>query len=279
MAASQLNAYKKERRTQARALTRQALFIHDYVQIKHSDIYKEAAIKYNEINQHNSTKPDLRKTAEFRLWKNDMAAVNNRPQTLVPRQRPYTYKKPTYGNIVVNTTATSPQHNTCSPKKQCDIPVNQRTMCLNIRLISPPPVQRKPLQPPEVISNIQETVMEEGDRAEDSDPTTRDIQSISPPHVQPPEVISNIQETVMEEGDRAEDLNPTIFDEISAETMEIILTELRADPHLKTMMENIEKTAEQGETAEQEETIEELIGLTVDVPELYDPLEEEMMCW
>ena len=278
MATSQLNAYKRERRNQARIITRQALFIDEYVQTKYPDIYIEAANKYNEINQYNSTKPDLRKTLEFRLWKNGFAAVNNRSQAPVRRKRPYNYKKQTYRNIVVSTTTTNPQHNTYSPKKQINMQVNERTMCLNIRLL-PPPVQRKPLQPPEVISNIQETVIEEGDQAEDSDPTTRDIQSISPPPVQPPEVISNIQETVMEEGDRAEDLNPTIFDEISAETMETILTELRADPHLKTMMDNMEKNTEQEETAEQEETIEELIGLTVDVPELYDPLEEEMLCW
>ena len=269
MATAQLNAYKREKRIETKMLTRQSLFIKEYVQVKYPDIYKEAATMYNEINQHYSMKPDLRKTVEFKLWKNSIAAINNQPQTPVPPQKPYIYKRTTYKSIPVDTainTTTGHQPQSESSKKQTDGRVTGREMCLNIQLITPP-VAHKTTQPPEGISTTQETV------------------------IHPPEGISTTQETVIQEGDRTEyidpiirdelspqnmeeDIDPTIIDEISPEIMENIITELRADPQLKNMMDNIEKNVEREETVE-----EELIGLMIDMPELYDPLEEESMFW
>ena len=64
MAVSQSNFYKNQRRNQAKILTREAIFINEYVQTKYKDIYREAANLYNEINKKYPQKPDLRKTTE-----------------------------------------------------------------------------------------------------------------------------------------------------------------------------------------------------------------------
>ena len=258
MAMSQSNQYKNEKRNRYKMLAREAMFIEEYVQIKYKDIYQEAASMYNQINQNNTMKPDLRKTVEFRRWKNTIAAANNQPLTPVPRQKPYIYNRTVYRNIPMDTTTTiSPQQITGSPpdipvsnrsptespvpqntnEKQIDARVTGRTMCLNIPLMQIP-AAHKSIQPPEGI------------------------------------LTAATKETVMEEGDQTEDLDPTIFDQLSPEIMENLINQLQADPNLKSLMDNIENNVEQEANIE-----EELIGLTIDLPELHDPLEEESMFW
>ena len=85
MAESQSNAYKNERRQKAKIITREALFVHEYVKTKYENIYVEAAKLYNEINKSHPRKPDLRKSLEFRVWKNQIAASKGQPQAPIPR--------------------------------------------------------------------------------------------------------------------------------------------------------------------------------------------------
>ena len=229
---------------------REALFIKEYIKIKYDEIYREAVNMYNTINRDNSTKPDLRKTMEFRCWKNTIAAANNRPLTPVLRQKQRSYERTTYRDIPVDTITTSPQGIADSPhhfrpvspaKSPSDPRLIGRTMRLEIPLIQTQALP-KPVQPLNTI--LSETTQE-------------------------------VTQEVMEEGDQLKDLNPSIIDELSPEIVENIINQLRADPGLKTMMDTIETATEK----EQEEIDEEIIGLTIDLPELYDPLEEEMMCW
>ena len=63
------------------------MFISDYVYTKYKSIYQEAAVLYNEINQKHPRKPDLRKTIEYRHWKNTLAASNNMPMIPIPREK------------------------------------------------------------------------------------------------------------------------------------------------------------------------------------------------
>ena len=69
MATSEKNLRKKHQRQVNTSKKRQALFISEYVFNKHFDIYQEAAMLYNKINNLHPKKPDLRKSIEFKNWK------------------------------------------------------------------------------------------------------------------------------------------------------------------------------------------------------------------
>ena len=80
------------------------------------------------------------------------------------------------------------------------------------------------------------------------------------------------QESIIEEGDQIPP--PSILDGIPPETIEKIIQELRADPNLKDIMEDVEQ-----EISTTEDVEEEIIGLELELPELDDLLEEELELW
>ena len=214
------------------------MFISEYVQIKYKAIYHEAANLYNEINKKHPQKPDLRKTIEFRQWKNNIAIANNEPTTHIPRQKKYKYNRTIHRDIILNATTAemsiaaetpseSPVPTPPEENHQIDGRIAGMTMCLNIPLMQ-----------------------------------------MSTPH----NSILASEEIVMEEGDQA--LDPSILDQISPETMENLIHELQLDPDLKDIMDDVQNTIQQEINTE-----EELIGLTIDLPELDDLLEEELELW
>ena len=232
------------------------MFISEYVQTKYKSIYHEAANLYNEINRKYPQKPDLRKTTEYRLWKNSIAIANNTPTIPIPRQKKYLYNRMIHRDITVDTTTAEmsisdqtppptespvpqnpPPEENQSAGHQIDGRIAGMTMCLNIPLIQMP-TSRNATQHPDGI------------------------------------LASASQEIVMEEGDQTQALAPSILDEISPETMEKLISELQRDPALKDIMDDVQNSIEQEINIE-----EELIGLTIDLPELADPLEEELMLW
>ena len=210
------------------------MFISEYVQTKYKDIYREAAILYNEINKKHPQKPDLRKTIEFRQWKNNIAIANGESTTHIPRQKEYTYNRMKHRDIILNPTTTemsiaaetpseSPVPTPPKENHQIDGRISGMTMCLNIPLMQ-----------------------------------------MSTPH----NSILTSEEIVIEEGDQA--LDPSILEQISPETMEKLIQELQLDPNLKDIMDDVQQEIN---------TEEELIGLTIDLPELDDLLEEELELW
>ena len=261
MATAQSNAYKNEKRKQSKILTREALFINEYVQTKYKHIYNEAASFYNQINKKYSKKPDLRRTTEFRLWKNSVTAAKGQAGTYIPRQKQYSYNRTDYRDIVLTPSTETPKEN--------HHPNTLLTMCLNIPLISTP--QR---------NASKETVIQEED------------QPMNPPAVDQisPEIMGKIiselasEETVIQEGDQTaapftpqqissdtqEDnlhMDPSIVDQLSPEIIEKIIRDLQSDPNMKDLMDDVER---------QINTEEDLVGLEIDLPEPHDPLQEEL---
>ena len=99
MAESQLALYKKHQRRQNRSKSRQAVFISEYVFFKHFHIYQEAAKMYNEINLLYPRKPDLRRTEEFRVWRNNVTGRPDITRKSTVKRRPYVF--PVHPNIPV----------------------------------------------------------------------------------------------------------------------------------------------------------------------------------
>ena len=74
-------------------------------------------------------------------------------------------------------------------------------------------------------------------------------------------------ETVLDEGNPTEMLSSSILDEVPQEIIDKIVADLRQDPGLNDIMTDIEN---------QMHVEEEILGLNIDIPDLVDPLEEEL---
>ena len=281
MAAHTTNDYKNEKRRQSRTLIREGMFISDYVNTKYNWIYQEASVLYNEINQKNPQKPDLRRTREYRLWKNSFASSGHIPVTPIPREKKRKMVHVAHRDIPISTTTSRPtiisvdlpvienpateiplpDDQSSSPEKPPqDNPILGMTMQLSIPLM-PCPTVTKTVQVPKEIpgTDYVETTIDEGNQAETFNPS---------PDVVPKEIPgTDYVETTIDEGNQAETFNPSLIDEVSPDVMEKIISDLQNDPHLKDMMDHVES---------QINLEEEIVGLDIDVQDLYDPLEEEL---
>ena len=248
------------------------MFVNDYVKTKYKDIYQEAATLYNQINQNYPRKPDLRKTVEYRRWKNSIAAANNMPTTPIPRQKNRECIHMIHPNIPIDTT-TSPPHITTSPP---DItPIDLSTAEISIPDETQPPAENPVPQnpsPAEKQSSVRQIDKRIAGMTMQLTIPLMQIPTSSAKPVQHPEHILStaLQEIVIDEGDQAEVLDPSILDEVSPEIMAKIMEELQSDPNLNQIMDDVENNFN---------IQEEIVGLTVDVPDLDDPLEDELMFW
>ena len=215
MAEPQSNTYKNERRNQARIITREALFVSEYIKIKYEDTYNEAAAFYNEINKMHARKPDLRKSLEFRVWKNRMAAAKGQPQTHIPRPKEHYYNRTQYRDITLVPPTGKP--------KEKRMPNNLLTANLNIPLLSIPQhattkgiVNDQATEPPAVDTvPIQTALMQEGD------------QTATP----------SINDDLL--------IDPSITDELMPEIVAQIINDLQADPSIKDLLGDIDNIEEE----------------------------------
>ena len=268
----QLASYKNEKRRENRSKVRQALLINDYVFYKYSAIYQEAAELYNKINKIYPQKPDLRRTDEFRVWKNNVVGRPNikRRKPPVERQQ-YVFSRhpdipiaqhtdPDASLVIMDTETpqpTSPGHthpeanlvtmDTETPQPKSS---NKKVMELKIPLINPS-AKTRPLATQEVPSV---TVTEQ---------VTLETVTEQVLNECAPVTLETGTEQVLNEYD-ADALQPSIYDELSPEIVDKIIQELREDPGLEDIITSVEEQIE----------IEQ-VGLEVDV-EIQDRLEDEL---
>ena len=283
MATSRTKTYKIQKRIERKGLIRQSIFISEYVQRKYPDLYHEAASMYNEINVKYPKKPDLRKCTEFRKWKNTIAVSKGQSASIIPREKQYKYNRTEYSNIVLNPTNESPIESPTTQQENgyLNQPLTQRIMCLNI-----------PLMPPPCDSTSYEITIEEPNQTTDpstpQEPATQEPnQTTDPSTPQEPATqepnqttdSSTPQEPATQEPNQTTDpstpqepaeqcMDPSIMDQIAPEIIEKIIQELRLDPNLKDLMDDVQSEVE-----------EEIIGLEVDVPELDYLMDQDLMFW
>ena len=232
---------EKVKRREKISEARQALLINEYVYTKYSNIYQEAALYYNELNNMYPTRPDLRKCDEFRAWK---MAANGAPIRIRK------YNKVCYTNIPVEI---QPDE---IPVQPVEMPVQPVEM----------PVQpvEIPVQPAE---RIPKKVMELKIPLLDPAVITETLS------IQTEEIIQENTLEVAAEGIIQEEtptLHPSLTEEIPQEIVDKIMNELREDPELKTIMSDIEEELEL-----------EQIGMELDISDddrLEIEL-ENLMCW
>ena len=263
MVAYATNAYKNEKRRQAKSLTREGMFISDYVHAKYNAVYIEAAHLYNTINRIHPRKPDLRRTTEYRVWKNNVSAGLNMPVNPIPRQKKRQFVHDIHRDIplplvvdpksiitVLPTIESPTADSQTSPQPPPESPTSDSQTSPQ----PPPESPRTDRQTPQKIMQLKIPLMP-------SPTTSKAIQD-------PQKIVETAYtETVLDEGNQTEMLSPSILDEISPEIIDKIIADLRQEPGLNDIMTDIEN---------QMNVEEEIVGLNIDIPELVDPLEEEL---
>ena len=230
------------RRNQRQAC-REALLIKDYIRIKYADAYKEACAFYNYVNSLYPTKTDLRKTDEFKaLVKGHTFVAKNQDTVLTRLLQVY---KPISELGLQNFTVHCYMPQTVEPPQTVELP----------QTIEPPQTVELPqtIEPPQTVEL----------------PQTGKTMQLKIPLLSP-DLIAQAQGAVTQEITVAanETVPPDdndVFNElIPQETYEAILSELRQDPDLAKMMDDIELN------------MEDDIDHMIDLPIGDDRLEEEL---
>ena len=227
---------KNKLRRQQRDEIRQALLIYEYVKVKQPEAYEDAAKFYNYLNKFYPCKKDLRKTDEFKAIKMGFTSVEKNGKRV--------YFKQIYQPISVD---------------------EPYSFTLDVQQIEP--VQPGETTHPEGEQNAQqiqpvqseETTHTEGEQnAQQIEPAQPEkIMQLRIPLIKPTvftQTINHITEETLEENPlqtaydevltETTQLHPTINEEIPEEIIQKIIDELRQDPELSNVMDEIEQQVE-----------------------------------
>ena len=228
---------KNSARRQYRQTCREAIFIKDYIHTKYTDAYEEASAFYNYINSMYPTKPDLRKTEEFKALRMGF--------TFVAKNKDTTLTKPlqVYQPIADLSDQSFTIH--------CYLPSQTET---------PEPLQTETSEPPQTETpEPLQTETSEPPQTETPEPLQTEthqpgkIFQLRIPLLSPP-LVTQTLETVTQETIEEniltvacneavppdDDVQPVFNDLIPQETYEAIVKELRQDPDLSKLMDDIE---------------------------------------
>ena len=223
MAESDLNLYKRQQRRDNRSKARQAIFISEYVFNKYFSIYHEAAQLFNQINVIHPKKPDLRRSIEFKNWKRELMGLPK----ITERQKRNPDSYPCYQNISFGQPPNETHDvqyvpegvNDNAAPAQIVRSVPKKTMQLRIPLMSPPKTGKTSPQEGTTVNNheVLDEVLDEGG-----------IESLMP------------EEGATVNNDEVLDIEPSLCEDISPEMMGELLAELRADPNIAAIMDDLE---------------------------------------
>ena len=285
MATKQINLYKKRIRQANNSRKRQALFIAEYVQTKYNDIYIEAAELYNHINVLYPKKPDLTRSDEFRNWK-----LVQKGRSKIKPHNPGTYSdlKWPYQGIVIQHKEiiedTSVQDKETIEEIVAHVP--KRTLQLTIPLISAQHIHQlnhdqdsdqatdKNGQDSDQATNEngQNSDQATNENGQDSDQATdkngQDSDQATDKNGQDSDQATDENGQDLgdwrQASDELDEIQPSIFDHASDKVITEIMEQLRGDPDISRLMDDIDM----------EYQFDDLdIGMEI---ELEDPLEEEM---
>ena len=218
---------------------------------------------YNQLNADYPKKPDLRKCLEFKRWKNCTAIEQGKETVKIRARKPYRYCIAPYDNIIINPGSPT--------KKQ-----QQKTMQLSIELMSVPRYK-----------TCQETVVEQSgppSAPQESGPPSAPQESNPPsaPEEQPlpeplpeptgdeqplPEPLPGPAEDNIDPYKPAEEIPPAIIEKI--------ISELRLDPQLSAIMDEVETGMQ-----DQEQSLElDIPELEIDIPELDQIFDQDDIFW
>ena len=262
MAGSEIALYKKEKRRENRSRVRQALFVSDYVFYKHFAIYQEAAQLYNQINHIYPRKPDLRRTVEFRAWRNGVTGQSSTGINRRPTVNQQTYVFPAHADIPV-AESIDPGHSfTVVVQPESQRPESPRSETPRAESPQPERPRAESLVHPNKGEKVMELKIPLMNPPTETHPlvTQEVLQKDNPEPSIYTETLQTVTDEVLQEGA----LEPSLHEEISPEVIEKIMAELRQDPGLKDIMTSVEEQLEL-----------EQVGLEIDIS-VDDRLEAEL---
>ena len=231
------NLSRRKHTQEARA----AIFINEYIKEKHRETYEEAVTFYNYVNELHPQKGDLRKTQEFKVMKNGMMFVAKRPNIV---KQTYT-SIPTTGEHEITIVATHEQ---------------SETMHLAIQ----PPIQQAETLPSneqaETLPSIEQSETLPSTEQAETLPKTMQLRI---PLMSPEEISTTVLEKNLL-GTLSDELQPTLDEEIPEEIYNKIISELRLDPDLSKLMDDMEQDIDEQD---------------IDLPIEEDRLELELQNW
>ena len=256
-----VNARKNRWRRAQNAKIREERVIAGYVEIKHPNIYKEAAGFYNMLNQKYPSKCDLRKTNEYECLKMPMAGE------IIKKY----YVRKSYPNIkkTVDVETHNPIKN-YNDNLQLKIPLMSHNTAKTAVSTQDPTVEFTETDTTQTLLNKEiEKVMDQLRE----DPYIRDFFSNMPetsestqdPPIEPPnmsETSESNQEPPIEPVEivigETNTIQPTLNEDLPTEVIEEIMAGLREDPHLEAYFSDID--------------------IDIDIAE-NSPLEDELASW
>ena len=281
MATRQIIQRRKEQRRQNRTKIRQALLVNDYIYHKYFNVYQEAAQFYNEVNHKYPTKYDLRRTDEFKAWKMAVTGQAVRIRTKLPKPSHLNIQMPNCINPESSFTVIYDEGQVSNPE-QNEQPASPESE-QNEQPASPESEQNEQPASPESEQNEQPASPESEQNEQPASPESeQNEQSASPeqeqmkgekimqlriPLMEPPTVTTQTLQVVTEEIlQESTTLYPSLHEELAPEVIERIISELRQDPDLQTVMTGIEQDLEFQQ-----------LGSDIDIPE--DIRLENLMLW
>ena len=281
MATRQIIQRRKEQRRQNRTKIRQALLVNDYIYPKYFNVYQEAAQFYNEVNHKYPTKYDLRRTDEFKAWKMAVTGQAVRIRTKLPKPSHLNIQMPNCINPESSFTVIYDEGQVSNPE-QNEQPASPESE-QNEQPASPESEQNEQPASPESEQNEQPASPESEQNEQPASPESeQNEQSASPepeqmkgekimqlriPLMEPPTVTTQTLQVVTEEIlQESTTLYPSLHEELAPEVIERIISELRQDPDLQTVMTGIEQDLEFQQ-----------LGSDIDIPE--DIRLENLMLW
>ena len=211
MSQAEMNEYKKTKRRQSRARTRESLFIADYLEMKYNDVYTEVAKVYNSLNKKYPQKPDLRRTPEFRAFKN-----KTKPK----------YNRSLYEGIILTK------------------PLQPLSMQLEIPLLPSPKCIKQSTRKDE--QTTMDEIIQEGDQQQQD---VSNIAPSLMENLSPEVVEQTTMDEIIQEGDQQQqdvsNIAPSLMENLSPEVVDKIIEDLRNDPNMHELMSDVEKQIEE----------------------------------
>ena len=246
---------KNAARRQHRQEAREALFVKEYLHHKYPDAYEEACAFYNYVNSIYPTKCDLRKTEEFKALRLGF--------TFIAKNKDKVLTKPL--QVYQPITNLSEQEFTIHCYKVPETAIQEPQ-------IQPEEIEQTVTETPQIQPEEIEQPATEIPQTTNQNKPTKTMQLKIP--LLSPKRITETQKTVTQEiieesltvacnQSIPEDVESIINDEIPQEAYEAILKELRQDPELTKLMDDIE-------------LFDDIDMMDVDLPIEDDRLEQEL---
>ena len=255
------NARRKVLRKVRVETIRRGTFVADYVETKYNNIYAEAIQLYDLLDHIHPQKPDLKKAAEYRAWK------SNVKKDLLKRAEEYNVWKsnvkkdlPLFNNLQQ---APQPVPSSPEPAEQSQDVYSDSSQAVPS---SPEPAE----QSQDVYSDSSQPVPSSPEPAEQTQNGYNDNLQLRIPLINPttiqqkPTVTTETLQIITEETLDSDVFEPSLVNQISNDTIDQIIQELRAETELQDIVKIIEEQIE----------FEEL-GMDLEIFE-HDLLEKEL---